>query len=78
MKKLVCLLLVWSVLILLVFLGCASPRVSTTNNTIASITLTDQLGRTVTIDKVPQRIISLAPSNTEILYALDLLIKWWQ
>ena len=33
------------------------------------------MGRTVTIDKVPQRIISLAPSNTEILYALGLADK---
>jgi iron complex transport system substrate-binding protein len=36
------------------------------------ITVIDDLGRTVTIDKVPQRIISLAPSNTEILFALGL------
>jgi len=32
----------------------------------------DDLGRTVNIEKVPQRIVSLAPSNTEILYALGL------
>jgi len=36
------------------------------------ITITDDLGREVTIEKVPQRIISLAPSNTEILFALGL------
>jgi iron complex transport system substrate-binding protein len=35
----------------------------------------DQLGRTVTIDKIPQKIISLAPANTEILYALGLADK---
>ena len=35
-------------------------------------TVTDQLDRTVTIEAVPQTIISLAPSNTEILYALGL------
>lgn len=34
--------------------------------------ITDQLGRTVALDKSPQRIISLAPSNTEILFALGL------
>jgi iron complex transport system substrate-binding protein len=34
--------------------------------------LTDQLGRKVTLDRPPQRIISLAPRNTEILYALGL------
>lgn len=36
------------------------------------ITLTDDAGRTVEIAKTPQRIISLAPSNTEILFALGL------
>ncbi|MFC1945782.1 ABC transporter substrate-binding protein [Chloroflexota bacterium] len=34
--------------------------------------LTDQLGRMVSVSGVPQRIISLTPSNTEILYALGL------
>ena len=34
--------------------------------------VTDQLGRTVQLDGIPQRIISLAPSNTEILFALGL------
>ncbi|TSA54077.1 MAG: cobalamin-binding protein [Dehalococcoidia bacterium] len=36
------------------------------------ITVTDDLGRKVTINRLPQRIISLAPSNTEILFALGL------
>ena len=36
------------------------------------VQITDQLGRVVALDKVPQRIISLAPSNTEILFALGL------
>ena len=35
-------------------------------------TLTDDLGRVVRIEGTPQRIISLAPSNTEILFALGL------
>jgi iron complex transport system substrate-binding protein len=34
------------------------------------LTLTDGLGREVTVADVPQRIVSLAPSNTEILYAV--------
>ena len=34
--------------------------------------MTDQAGRVVRIDKIPEKIISLAPSNTEILYALGL------
>jgi iron complex transport system substrate-binding protein len=36
------------------------------------LTITDDLGRKITISKLPQRIISLAPSNTEILFALGL------
>ena len=36
------------------------------------ITITDDLDRTVTVSKIPQRIVSLSPSNTEILFALDL------
>ena len=32
----------------------------------------DGLGRQVTVNAIPQRIVSLAPSNTEILFALDL------
>lgn len=38
----------------------------------ALVTLTDSLNRTVTIKKRPERIVSLAPSNTEILFALGL------
>jgi iron complex transport system substrate-binding protein len=33
---------------------------------------TDDLGREVSIEGIPQRIISLAPSNTEVLFALGL------
>ncbi len=34
------------------------------------LTITDGLGNEVTIEQEPQRIISLSPANTEILYAL--------
>ena len=37
----------------------------------AGITLTDGLGREVKLDKPAQHVVSLAPSNTEILYAID-------
>ena len=37
-----------------------------------TIEITDQLGRAVTLNKMPERIVSLAPSNTEILFALGL------
>ncbi len=50
-------------------LSCSSTS-STKSNVPLSVT--DQLGRVVVIQKTPQRIVSLAPSNTEILYALGL------
>ncbi len=34
------------------------------------LSLTDGLGRKINLEKAPQRIISLAPSNTEILFAI--------
>jgi len=34
--------------------------------------ITDDLGRTIDIDGAPQKIVSLAPSNTEILFTLGL------
>jgi iron complex transport system substrate-binding protein len=45
---------------------------ATPSTTASPVIITDQLGRTVNLNKSPQRIISLAPSNTEILYALGL------
>lgn len=36
------------------------------------IVVVDDLGRQVTVQRLPQRIVSLAPSNTEILFALGL------
>jgi iron complex transport system substrate-binding protein len=40
------------------------------DNNNESLSLTDHAGRKVTINGEPQRIISLVPSHTEILYAL--------
>ena len=36
------------------------------------LTLTDARGQTITLKAPPQRIVSLAPSNTELLFALGL------
>lgn len=36
-----------------------------------TVTITDSLGRQVTLAAPPQRVVSLAPSNTEIMFALD-------
>jgi iron complex transport system substrate-binding protein len=49
--------------------SCSSGEKTSTPSTQ---TVIDQINRTVTIKSVPQRIVSLAPSNTEILYALGL------
>jgi iron complex transport system substrate-binding protein len=38
--------------------------------TPASLSFTDGLGRTITLSGAAQRVVSLAPSNTEILYAV--------
>jgi iron complex transport system substrate-binding protein len=61
-------------LIAAVFTGLLASCGETPENTAASpAVITDQLGRTVSLATAsPQRIISLAPSNTEILYALGL------
>ena len=45
---------------------------TTTGTDERTITVTDDFGESVTIQGIPQRIVSLAPSNTEILYALAL------
>ncbi|MEG0384610.1 ABC transporter substrate-binding protein [Solibacillus cecembensis] len=36
------------------------------------VTVTDSIGREITLEKQPERIISLTPSNTEILFGLGL------
>ena len=53
--------------IVFIFLVACSP----TNLAVSGV-IVDDLGRSVNIVNIPQRIISLAPSNTEILFALGL------
>jgi len=52
--------------IALVLVACAPANLTPLGDVV------DDLGRSVSIEKVPQRIISLSPSNTEILFALGL------
>ena len=74
------LLLMAAVLFTGVLTACSSTSTTTSTTTAAtptptpsSFTITDSLGRAITIkNNHPQKIISLAPSNTEILYALGL------
>ncbi len=72
-----------SALLLSFLAGCNTAQLATTTpsatitsqpatTTIFPATITDQAGRTITIKSMPQKIVSLAPSNTEILYALGL------
>jgi iron complex transport system substrate-binding protein len=74
--------------LLIVAAGCAegNPKVvtltqistktitttTTMTKTTTMISIKDDLGRGVIIEGIPQRIVSLAPSNTEIVYALGL------
>jgi iron complex transport system substrate-binding protein len=59
--------------ILLLFLillsGCISQKVAEKEG---AVTVTDSLGRNVTMPEKVNRIVSLAPGNTEILFALGL------
>ena len=67
MKKRFC-----CVAILIALLGLMSACTPPAEETVPLGGVTDQLGRPVEFDGVPQRIISLAPGNTEILFALGL------
>jgi iron complex transport system substrate-binding protein len=66
---------VFSIILLMAVLSglpvsCTSPAESTPP---APLTITDQLGRTVTLKTAtPRRIVSLAPSHTETIYALGI------
>lgn len=62
-------------LCILLAAGCGSDKTEVQRQTAEEtgafpMTLTDDASRTVTIDRRPERIVSLAPANTEILFAL--------
>ena len=53
-------------------MGACSPIASATPETVsAQITIIDGLGREIQLAEPARKIISLAPSNTEILFAID-------
>ncbi len=64
--------LILSVTILLQ--GCGQP-IKSSSVTSFPMQITDDLGRTVTIEEAPRRIVSLAPAITESLFALGLADK---
>ncbi len=73
--------LVVALVLSLALSGCGSPDTASETPEKAPevsafpVTITDDAGREVTIESEPQRIVSLAPANTEIVYALGLLDK---
>ncbi|MEW6505010.1 MAG: ABC transporter substrate-binding protein [Chloroflexota bacterium] len=57
-------------LVALLLGGCAQPATPAATPTPSPMVMTDGLGRTVTLAAPAQRVVSLAPSNTEILFAV--------
>jgi iron complex transport system substrate-binding protein len=55
--------------LLVTLLAACTPQ-ATPTLVPAALTFTDGLGRTVTVDGPAQHIVSIAPSNTEILFAI--------
>ncbi|MFC1947492.1 ABC transporter substrate-binding protein [Chloroflexota bacterium] len=53
-----------------VFAACTSSE--SEEEQVITIEVTDMIGRAVTLEGIPEKIVSLAPSNTEILFSLDL------
>lgn len=77
MKKLLSIILTVVMIIAIVLTGCSTKKAETvpevkkeTNITIYPLKVTDGFNREVTIDKEPERIVSLAPNVTETIYAL--------
>lgn len=66
--------MVWGLLLL----GCDTPKTTEVRNSPVTsseqypLTVADDLGREVTLKARPDRLVSLAPGNTEILFALGL------
>ncbi|HHV62051.1 MAG TPA: cobalamin-binding protein [Firmicutes bacterium] len=69
---LIALLLAGCVLGLTAMMPAPAPAFTCLASARFPLTVVDDAGRQVTINKEPTRIVSLAPSNTEILFALGL------
>ncbi len=63
------------VMMLCLFSACTQEIIDTLNepaHLAFPMEIVDQAGRTVRIEKTPETVVSLAPSNTEIVYALGI------
>jgi iron complex transport system substrate-binding protein len=58
------------ILLIALLTACAPQAAPTADSIPEAMTYTDSLGREITLEAAPQRIVSLAPSNTEILFAV--------
>jgi iron complex transport system substrate-binding protein len=67
-------LILVAVIFIVVLAGCAAPQIASPapapTATSGPLALTDGLGRAVQFDQPARKIISIAPSNTEILFAI--------
>ena len=55
----------------------ARLKLRTSACALPTLTFTDGLGREITLDGPAQRVVSLAPSNTEILFAIGAGDRLW-
>ncbi|MEW6446968.1 MAG: cobalamin-binding protein [Bacillota bacterium] len=71
-KVLIILAALATLMVLPLISGCGRQQSGGTSGGDSPVTLRDNVNRTVVIKKFPERIVSLAPSNTEIVFALGL------
>ncbi|EAC2627894.1 ABC transporter substrate-binding protein [Listeria monocytogenes] len=60
------------VLLLAILTACGNTETKAPEKKTEKIEVTDATGNTITLEEAPTKIVSLMPSNTEILFALDL------
>ncbi len=63
-------LIIILIVVILLFTACQKQEEVLENNNDKGIVITDMEGKTVELERLPERIVSLSPSNTEIVFAL--------
>ncbi|EQA3616260.1 ABC transporter substrate-binding protein [Listeria monocytogenes] len=63
------------VLLLAILTACGNTETKAPEKKTEKIEVKDATGNTITLEEAPTKIVSLMPSNTEILFALDLGYK---